>query len=392
MRLCASTRLGGIAALVIVAGCGSQGLAISLDGGSSDGGSLCNAGDLSAPNDYLSYSALLRKLACQSDVDCGFRATEYEWACEQEVASDDVGIDPSTLIYNRDAAAQCLADLKQRFCACTTAYRSFDWPSACEMVATGTRPAGSACPTGMECAPGLACALSYVPNPTCSSKCETPAMLGQPCDGAHCFGAHCCTDGAWCNPATSVCESQVGFGQPCTYTVACKAGLICDGYQGMTKCVPPGQPGATCTVYPYEGVTNCAEGLACDSITSTCVTPKAMGQPCSYTNECAPRLFCVGPSGKGTCKPPLTLGASCFSVQDCQWPYVCTNGVCMVPPDVGQPCTDFCLTGFCYPATKQCTAKGTVGSACDPAIMTGNIQCPLNAPCDPVSKTCQLCE
>src|SRR5205807_2588630 len=134
----------------------------------------------------------------------------------------------SAVIFDRNAAAQCLAAYRQLYSTCSNTSNplDFDW-DACARVTTGTRPVGSSCPTGLECAPGLGCAFSH-PNNICTAKCEPVAMLGQKCDSAG------CVDGSWCNYSTGVCESQRRSGQSCLNSLGCKKGLFCFGSAGMS--------------------------------------------------------------------------------------------------------------------------------------------------------------
>src|SRR5438105_2063904 len=150
-------RIGGIAALLLAAACGSP----------------------STP--YTSFVSRTHKLFCQHQVDCGFADPSYESLCEQ--LGTTAGLDESKINFDSGASQACFDAIKQLLSDCH--YRlnlnNMMFLQACQSVLTGKSPAGSPCPFGIECAPGTSCSLHFS-NSTCSSSCIALGMTGDSCN------------------------------------------------------------------------------------------------------------------------------------------------------------------------------------------------------------------
>lgn len=162
--------------------------------------------------------------------------------------------------------------------------------------------------------------------------------------GAKCSGGRECVSGSYCSDS-GVCVALPEAGQPCTNPPACATGYYCAG-------VAPGSSDVgTCAARPGEGMPcpdgACQTGLAC--VTGTCIPLPSEGEACATTGQpCASGLECVrvadAGTGAGTCLKPGAHGAACAEEEDCQEPFICSNGRCAAAGGDGEPCP--CMWGF----------------------------------------------
>jgi hypothetical protein len=217
---------------------------------------------------------------------------------------------------------------------------------------------------------------------------------------------------------SSTCVPRLGAGQSCSSfdDHVCDDGLACiasaDGHQGT--CQPPGGVGQPCAPFYLESDVAqappiphgaCLDGLVCDFSLAqpACTPPKKAGEACSAMDSCEAGLYCTSLApgillrdhvaslepNPGTCVAPQPVGASCDDTHFCQAYDACVNGACTRAPVLGDTCTTDgsgprCSLGYCDATTKQCTAWGQVGDACDPSLP----RCALFLICDPQAKVC----
>lgn len=242
------------------------------------------------------------------------------------------------LVYDGEAAAQCVAQTKAYICD----EIATDRPAACNDVFRGTLPQGATC-RPESCAPGLRC----VRDTECYGVCEPVSTA---------CGA--CADNQYCDFNTSTCRARVGDSAACPIESACEDGLICDGDPGTCRV-----PGVQAKGEPCLETEACGRGLVCGG--STC-------QPYFVVDEgfacgdlpalqiCGPGLICFDPEDDpiGTCQPPRQLGESCFSGFNCAPDLYCdgVSGVCQATKPFGASCT----------SDAQCTSRACDAGLCVP--------------------------
>jgi hypothetical protein len=193
------------------------------------------------------------------------------------------------------------------------------------------------------------------------------------------------------------CVTSATLGQSCAAPAQCANGLICD--TGSTTCVarPP------ITIAPSGGscagsYTACADGNFCDG-TSTCAPMRAAGASCASGAACQPGLACDSVST--TCVVRLRLGEACVQGQGrCAGSTYCGAGsTCVASPRVGDDCRAisgemvFCQESWCQPPVAPSTARtcapyAAPGAAC---VTSNVIQCGLAYQCAAVSGTAGVC-
>lgn len=142
-------------------------------------------------------------------------------------------------------------------------------------------------------------------------------------------------------------------GQACRFSIECKEGLSCVGYQvGIDGvCKKPPAVGQACTPQLYGTVYNdaaaqphhppCAAGAYCDG--KTCQAKVAAGKGCSKSDACSGGLSCV----EGKCGARAPVGASCAGPADCTFGLWCDRtaaggggtGTCAARHLEGEACT-----------------------------------------------------
>ncbi len=330
-------------------------------------------------NGALDYPAFVRARAhifCQASADCGFSDGSYTSQCEQAAVHVALDPDPNTFSFDPAAAQRCLDAMTVAVAECRA---NITLPNmmlfdACMSIVTGKSPAGSPCPSLLECAPGTSCIFS-VSNGVCGTECRPRPGLGETCD----LG---CVEGAFCDSKTRKCLARFDTGMGCAFSDECKAGLAC-----LNKvCSTPGAIGAACGTS-----SDCASGI-CDRVATpaVCSMEKRSGERCRVTGDCAPRLVCAGTTGQEVCISPVANGGNCVA-GGCQGPLSCVAGKCISPALLGEPCPNKdCVTGYCSATTGKCEPLIARGKTCDPAGPF--LQCDGNAVCNPMTKTCELCQ
>jgi hypothetical protein len=133
-------------------------------------------------------------------------------------------------------------------------------------------------------------------------------------------------------PCDRVLLGMQGEGQPCLFSVECKDGLACVGYQigvdGTCRKPPPARQ--ACTLQPYGSILTeaastlhhpaCAPGAYCDG--TTCQPRVPAGKACSKSTMCAAGLSCV----MGKCGQRPAAGAACAATTDCAFGLWCDRG------------------------------------------------------------------
>jgi hypothetical protein len=99
-------------------------------------------------------------------------------------------------------------------------------------------------------------------------------------------------------------KGTVADGGSCTSSAQCTSGS-CFKAQGQTTTNYCGVCSARVPMNGDCSAANCEGGLAC--MNKKCIVPSNVGGPCSFTQPCAGVLLCVG----GTCQKPLGSGETC---------------------------------------------------------------------------------
>jgi len=231
-----------------------------------------------------------------------------------------------------------------------------------ECATAGTRAVGEPCITGIQCASRLCSGATGA----CGS-CIQSAKLGETCndvDGPQCEG------GLSCQMPDGVCvlsSEWVGGGQaigeecdptaPECYPNDCRA-----GDDGVYHCEP----------YPTLGE-DCSERLVCaygdsycDAASYVCLALPGAGEPCgvdaSYITQCAEGLVCdttldtpvclapPAPPGPGeVCESPCQAGLTCRCTDD-----LCESKICQWARFAGESCAsaeEACVMGECIEGT-----------------------------------------
>jgi len=162
-------------------------------------------------------------------------------------------------------------------------------------------------------------------------------------------GAPCAVDGdcATNRCLDGACFTMLENGAACTRPEEC-AQVVCDqGFCGLAD-------GATCWGHEM------CRSMRCLNYTS-CVSPRADGEPCVSPEECVSWL-CL----EGACFTLGEPGDPCTSTVQCEDRYFCDpeSSQCQPRRDAGGACTDddACSQGFCDPAALVCGHPS--GEAC----------------------------
>ncbi len=110
--------------------------------------------------------------------------------------------------------------------------------------------------------------------------CVAQPGPGQACEGYDaCIPPYACLDGR-CTRMSFECGATT-VGAPCTFFIACGAGLYCDPFNGF-RCAQRKPEGSECLL-DWE----CAKGTTCEGGTCVAIPPlKAQGEPCEDSDEC----------------------------------------------------------------------------------------------------------
>jgi len=132
-------------------------------------------------------------------------------------------------------------------------------------------------------------------------------------------------------PCDRVLVGNQGAGDPCRFSVECKDGLACVGYQiGVDgTCKKPPMAGQACTVQRFGTIINvpaaemhhpaCAPTASCDG--KTCLPRIAAGQHCVGDTSCAVGFSCV----MAKCQKPSPTGGPCYLSADCTFGSFCNK-------------------------------------------------------------------
>lgn len=192
-----------------------------------------------------------------------------------------------------------------------------------------------------------------------------------------------------------------------------------DGGPSCAALVPPwgwGAPTATCSTDQdcaaanYLGGAFCLGGVCgsqpCSTRSDRCDGVAWIGQPCDGTatteftdgapvetaTTCAPGLACQrangdGGGGNGTCIVPLDVGGPCTARSDCEVGLVCACGLCQIPPRTGACIDGLCEVGvsYCDLGADVCRPVRHAGDSCLGALLS----CAPGLSCGISSSTCQ---
>jgi hypothetical protein len=174
----------------------------------------------------------------------------------------------------------------------------------------------------------------------CAELAKCCALAGQPGDGKACheiYGA-AAAFGSYDAKAGDACLAEM--------RAEVSAGTFCDGGNAISACD---------AVYGSSSVGN-----------------KKVGEPCDFSDDCAPssagEVACDF-LGSKTCVLLLPVGASCKASTDCVSAAYCDyeKSLCTARAPAGGDCvlTSDCLEGYyCPSATNQCTPQKNSGAAC----------------------------
>lgn len=288
----------------------------------------------------------------------------------------------------------------------------------------GSAPPGAPCFAQVQCDSGYCSALGEA-----CGQCQRPRARGESCGEASdlCIDSRCIT-GVCELPGTHEGETCVDYGGgDCQSTLYCHS----EGDILMGVCTAHGQPGDACTqerecaAELYCDVSVCitrlADGEACaerpgacesgSCIDGVCRQRKAgldVGEDCS-SDYCRPDLICTDDVCQpfyvieegGVCANSSLNGDGCVVGLYCDVPCeqgACgSEGVCRVPPGVGEPCSFLgrCADGATcvdlgyddqHNQTGVCQARGAAGDPCP----CGDLLACVNGQCAPYGAA--LCE
>ena len=207
---------------------------------------------------------------------------------------------------------------------------------------------------------------AQVDNPSMSTNADCQQVLiGTVAAGSACvLGSDCSGTTSWCTSTpgncTGVCKAQIaagaacGVGDECVSNYSC-ANSLCTQTNAVTK---PGL-GAACT-----GFESCANGLACDLISHTCVAPVLEGQSCAQGHQvcelytsCSTNSTCTRWGGAGATCGSSAAGEiiACLPGSYCTIAMGMSQGTCVVVNATGS-CTqgNSCASGDCI--NSMCAA------------------------------------
>lgn len=312
----------------------------------------------------------------------------------------------------------CEPNWTQLYCSSDVLVGKVEGPGPCyldEECASGECLQTNGCPG--TCEPlrkaGEPCGHRRNGDPLCdprTAKCDTTSSLcvalslDDACvtDSDCVVGQFCQRPGTAgsCKPLGTVdcrCVSRGPAGAECSTWFACQDGLYCDG----TTCRAPGKSGEPCRF----GSTFCEIPLTClrspDLVNGVCGVPRAEGEECLRSSDCAPNSTCRGadlvaqPPLQGKCGPFGSLNEPCGTsgANYCSIGLSCRSGTCQNRPGAGDACRTEVFSGDgCFGTELICIssspggAQGTcgpfpsVGDTCSSACAKG-AYCSISGRC-----------
>ena len=166
-------------------------------------------------------------------------------------------------------------------------------------------------------------------------------------------------------PAACVAKGSRGAGQACRYDAQCQSSFcsVPVGSPQCGTCQPSAAEGEACD----PSVANCANGLVCAD--SGCTSD---GSPCSGTRQ----TICVSPREEGE---------ACHVSADCVPPLRCFQDLCVMPAELGGPCTG---NGCDDTGALYCASSADGGSS----TCVGASFAAVGAACNSISQSPVLCE
>ena len=279
----------------------------------------------------------------------------------------DEAIAAGRVVYNPGRVEQCLADLRAGSCG------GNEDPESCDEVLEGQVPLGEACAQDVDCEGRAFCKKES----SCPGTCTAAGQAGSDCESDDQCGA-----GLECHPATALCTSTPGAGDPCGGGTQpdCPLDLVCIGEDSDA-----GQAGECRSA---DEVFTAGNGETCDfSGSGVLCQPELvcafadLGGSTGLLMECAERV-----AAGAACK--LAVPGQCPSDQYCDISFrpgqtsapvpADFEGTCVDLPRDGQPCADAlggtsCAGGHLC-AGGTCRAINRIGGPCqgDEGCYSGN--------------------
>jgi hypothetical protein len=392
-----------VAVLIGSVACGKV-VTVDPDGGpGEDGGGDVDSGPLDPCEEGADPSveeglACTKRALCELFARCIIPLTPEECNRQEFVLWGDSerfayallidAVEAGTVVYHPEEVAGCYQSFVDLTCSDVNQI-DLDFFQFCPIF-TGTVDDAGECFTDAECAtPGATCsqdAVCAADQICCQRGCVAPVADGEVCafnttpcrPGSHCVdgdassfcrsgeaGAPCqgsseCDRGLWCN--ASLCEAEVGPGEPCIDDYQCggaetcigddlqgsdsglcgrsdREGDPCDGFCSGFHCLIPDaatEPGE-CVPYVTEDGGDCSQ-VECSiqfecSADMECVRNGEPGDPCDSTSDCVFGYFCTSdipgtPAGDGACSDRLIDGEPCGEDRHCD------SGICIGDPAV----------------------------------------------------------
>ena len=244
-------------------------------------------------------------------------------------------VDAGLIRYDPDAETACLSALQTQPCRGDSLWYNVAPCMAVFSCAADAGGAGSSNATDSGEGPGCTKLLTGTPSlEACATGGDcADASAGPYCVGGYCYAASCGDPFA--------CLHFVGKGQPCDSDPP-KLGN--STLPGSFRCAPD----LTCRGAPGDG------GLG------TCVTPGAVGGPCS----------------EGT------------AISGCALGLICQCGACRIPPSEGPCALNACKLGvaYCDVRTNTCVPAKSEGADCT----ADSPECAPDLSCETTTNTCEL--
>ncbi len=246
----------------------------------------------------------------------------------------------------------------------------------------GYVPLGSPCYL-FDCGPDATCAREPLANGgfpelgVCKPRIPTGQRCGpQPMDWG-------CAERMPCVDGVCIAPHSIPVGQDCykyraeDVTRQCVESAFCDVVSGRSPplCTPRRDIGGPCS--PERAGLECKAGLSCvpDPMalwTGTCEAgPRAEGQPCTHSGQCANQHCATPPGGGGAvCLRLPGIGEDCTTLGRCSpdaacWPTSEGVRTCLVKRFMGTACSHSpdCLSGICADLNRN-SEFNTPGKFC----------------------------
>ena len=239
---------------------------------------------------------------CSGLADC---CQSHGYAYDRQACMDAVDLEFSDMVssadryaYNATAAGACIQGVRNTVAACG----DMDDVAECEAVFTGTLPEGATCDGDSVCAAptGGVAVCTY----SSDGDLGTCRPLARAAQGEACAASG--QDGDWYE-VMDTASGGICFRED---------GLFCENFD---TCQPLRAVGDACSYYD-----DCVDGAVCDSSSDTCVAISAVGGPCDYDGHCVEDTYCATDL---TCQPLQGAGAACETDLQCR-SYFCDGGVC----------------------------------------------------------------